>query len=156
MKNAFTMVELIFVIVIIGILSVVAIPKFEGVATAAHESKAQSTVASIRSTLATERQKRILRGKFSKIVSLDSAAVGTGASIFNDMIDEDDIATGVPVFDYSMNSCESGQTAACWSYNNGEKKYTYYFPDGSSVYFNVTNGKFVCSGNAAKCKILTQ
>ena len=40
MKQAFTMIELIFVIVIIGILSAVAIPKLAGVQDQAHFAKA--------------------------------------------------------------------------------------------------------------------
>jgi len=42
MKKAFTMIELIFVIVILGILAAVALPKFLGVANQAHESNLKS------------------------------------------------------------------------------------------------------------------
>ena len=67
MKKAFTMVELIFVIVIIGILSAIAIPKFAATRDDAIISKARSTVAALRSAIATQRQKNILKGVFDDI-----------------------------------------------------------------------------------------
>lgn len=67
MKKAFTMVELVFVIVVIGILSAVAIPKLAATRDDAEITKARTTVASLRNAIATERQKRILRGDFDDI-----------------------------------------------------------------------------------------
>jgi len=71
-RKAFTMLELTFVIVVIGILSAIAIPKFAATRDDAVVSQARSTVASLRSALATERQKNILKGVFSRI---DGAAL---------------------------------------------------------------------------------
>ena len=67
MKNGFTLVELVFVIVVIGILSAIAIPKFAATRDDAVVSKGRATVGALRSALATERQKRILKGDFSRI-----------------------------------------------------------------------------------------
>lgn len=61
------MVELIFVIVVIGILSAIAVPKLAATRDDAIIVKARDTVASLRSAIATERQKRILRGEFDDI-----------------------------------------------------------------------------------------
>ena len=47
MKKAFTMIELIFVIVILGILAAVALPKFLGVANQAHEGNLKSFVGTL-------------------------------------------------------------------------------------------------------------
>jgi len=51
MKKAFTMIELIFVIVILGILAAVALPKFIGVASQAREGNLKSFVGTLNGTL---------------------------------------------------------------------------------------------------------
>ena len=66
-RKAFTMIELIFVVAIIGILSAIAIPKFNKTVTQAEIAKAKSEVASLRSTLSTLRQKSVLTGNFDDI-----------------------------------------------------------------------------------------
>ncbi len=66
-KKAFTMVELIFVIVVIGILAGIAVPRFAASRDDAFISKARTTVAALRSAISMERQKRILRGEFANI-----------------------------------------------------------------------------------------
>jgi len=71
MRKGFTMVELVFVIVVIGILSAIAIPKFAATRDDAIISKARAEVAAMRSAIATERQKRILRGDFTNIANSD-------------------------------------------------------------------------------------
>ncbi len=68
MKKAFTMVELVFVIVVIGILAGIAIPKFAATRDDAIISRALAAVASMRSAVATERQKRILSGNFDPVL----------------------------------------------------------------------------------------
>ena len=70
-KKAFTMIELMFVIVVIGILSAIAIPKFAATRDDATITKAIATIGAVRSAIATERQKRILRGDFTPITSFN-------------------------------------------------------------------------------------
>ncbi len=65
------MVELVFVIVVIGILSAIAVPKFAATRDDALITKGLATLSSVRSAIATERQKRILRGDFSEIEKLN-------------------------------------------------------------------------------------
>lgn len=74
-QKAFTMLELVFVIVIIGILSAVAIPKFSATRDSATFTKSASTLAAVRSSIAMERQKRILHGIFGGITDLDADPV---------------------------------------------------------------------------------
>jgi len=67
MKKAFTMMELVFVIAIIGVLAAIAVPKFAATRDDAFISRARATVSSLRNAIATERQKRVLRGEFDDI-----------------------------------------------------------------------------------------
>jgi len=67
MKKAFTMLELTFVIVVIGILSAIAIPKFAATRDDAIVSRARTTIGALRSAISTERQKRILKGDFTAV-----------------------------------------------------------------------------------------
>ena len=108
MKKAFTMVELVFVIVVIGILSAIAVPKFAATRDDAIVSKAMAEVAAMRSAIATERQKRILRGDFSDIVAAD--------------------ITGNPsLLEYGLSSYWTGL-----SFSGGGKSCTFTIPAGAN------------------------
>ena len=69
-KNAFTMVELIFVILVLGILASIALPKFSKSKELSELSKGRADIASIRSTILTERQSQIIKGTSSFITKL--------------------------------------------------------------------------------------
>ncbi len=73
MKKAFTMIELIFVIVILGVLSAVAIPKFAKTKEIADISKGRADVAAIRSSILSEKQSRLIKGDNSFITKLSSS-----------------------------------------------------------------------------------
>jgi len=77
MKHAFTMIELIYVIVILGILSAVAIPKFASTRNMADIGVARSDVAVIRSAIMSERQSRLITGVNTYISQLSPAAATT-------------------------------------------------------------------------------
>jgi prepilin-type N-terminal cleavage/methylation domain-containing protein len=72
MKKAFTMIELIFVIVILGILAAVALPKFMGVSSQAHEGNLKAFIGTLnRSVGPTLWSKSISEGKNGDISYLD-------------------------------------------------------------------------------------
>lgn len=62
MKKAFTLIELVFVIVILGILATVAIPKLIVTRDDAEIAKAKSQIAAVRSGIQLKRNEMILSG----------------------------------------------------------------------------------------------
>ncbi len=150
-QKAFTMIELIFVIVVIGILAGIAIPKFAATRGDAQIVKAKATVGSVRSAVATERQKRILRGVFDPITSLSSDS-GYNKPIF-DGINGD---TNSPVLEFPLQSCKDSNAQGCW-YTADNVTYTYKLPVSGYADFNLTSSRFTCkSPNSDNCKLLTQ
>ena len=69
-KSAFTMIELVFVIVVLGILAAVAVPRLAATRDDAAIAKGRSDVASIRSGIITERQSRLFRGDSTFITNI--------------------------------------------------------------------------------------
>jgi len=128
-RKAFTMIELVFVIVVIGILSAIAIPKFAATRDDALITRGLATLASVRSSIATERQKQILRGDFGGITSLQ----GTGSGVFSTFND----ANGSLVLEYDVVSCTR---IGCWSTTNGTV-YTFKTPSDDCTY-TLQNNRF--------------
>jgi len=138
-KLAFTMIELIFVIVIIGILASVAIPRLAATRDDAEITKARVTVASIRNALSMERQKRILRGEFQQIT-----AIGDATDVFGNFFD-DNGDTGSNVLEYAIaSSTNSGH----WSINNALTEYTFNQNSMTNPVFEIRNGRFECLGTS--------
>lgn len=157
-KNAFTMLELIFVIVVIGILSAIAIPKFAVSRDDAVVTKAKTTVASIRNAVAMERQQRVLRGDFVSLFKL-SAANGLDKPIF----DAFDGNASRSVLQYPLQSCETASSQGCWietttgTSGSPVSEYTYKMPLSGSVIFVLQNNRFDCKVLTEEyCKLLTR
>jgi len=126
-KKAFTMIELVFVIVVIGILAGVAIPRLAATRDDAEITKGMTTLSSIRNALSIERQKRVLRGEFTPIT-----AVGSGTTVFGNFFDANG-DTGVNVLEYP----EPSET----------KKYRWRRVDDNNTYFCLTNS---CDNNTTR------
>jgi len=139
MKRTFTMVELVFVIVVLGILAAIAIPKFSVTRDDANIVKGKSTVASIQSGLVTERTKRIMRGEAKYPATLDSAANNTeGEQLFTE------------VLEYPVRAKHS---AGGWK-KTGSTKYQFYINNSTTVEFtyNAASGRFECDSTDSNCK----
>jgi len=143
-RKAFTMLELVFVIVVIAILAGIAIPRFAATRDDAKISSAKATIAAVRSALANERQLRILRGDFRAITSIDDDGIAsTAISTFSD--------SNQSVLEVSIPKCSGSQTG-CW-----QDSLNYRMPgSGTVVTFTLTNGQFNCDVNDANCRLLTQ
>lgn len=139
MKSAFTMLELVFVIAVIGILSAIAIPKFAATRNDALDTRGKSTLAAVRNAIATERQKRILQGDFTAITDLSSSG-----GVF-DTFSADKNGNKNIILEYTTSACTD---PGCW--NGSGTSYTYYYGAGTCVYTlsnNRLNGTCPVFGN---------
>ena len=151
MKKAFTMLELVFVIAVIGILSAVALPKFAASRNDAVIAKAKSTVAGVRMGITTARQQMVLQGQFTPITSL-SVSAGYDKYIFDGV----NGVTTNPILEYPIRACKDSTSTGCW-YTGNRQEYRYYLPASGFVDFNITNNKFVCKlPNDTNCRLLTE
>jgi len=75
------MMELVFVIVVIGILGMIAIPKFAVTRDDATIVNAKSIVANIRTAINNEVQARVMRGDYTKIKDLGGTLNGYNSDI---------------------------------------------------------------------------
>jgi general secretion pathway protein G len=163
-KNAFTMIELVFVIVILGILASVAIPKFAATRTDAQISKGRSDISSIRSAIMTERQGRLIKGDSDFINRLDNgvATDTEGVKLFDS--NETLSATSPKILSYPVTTKDSDghwmkSNTNEYKYKVGDDTATFtYYPsdttDGDGVFHPA--GSFDCDHNVTLCKNLTE
>lgn len=150
MKKAFTMIELVFAIVIIGILSAIAIPRFAASRDDAQVAKGRSDVAAIRAAIVSERQTRLLKGDTQYIDKLDHQ--GTSSSDGQILFDNNGVATQT-LLQYGI---ASGSTNGHWRKTAAnEYKYKVLGVDTTFTYTQAT-GTFDCTHTEAGCKRLTE
>jgi len=138
MKKAFTIIELIFVVVILGILTAIAIPKLSGTKTSATIAKGKADIASIRAGIVTERQARLITGSTGWIAN------GTGSGD----IDEGGLFGGILMYPITASTGNNG-----WSGSDGT--YTYKVNGSSNTLtYTPSDGKFLCEPGS-ECTKLT-
>lgn len=150
-KNAFTMIELVFVIVVLGILAAVAVPKFAASRTDAQISKGRADISSIRSAIITERQSRLI--------------TGDPLFITGTLLNDGGLFGGVLTYPITAstesghwNSTATAADTATYNYNVAGTNVGFTYYRNQTVVGTVTNkaGTFVCTDPTAKyCAELT-
>jgi general secretion pathway protein G len=144
------MIELVFVIVVLGILAAVAIPRLAVTRDDAQVAKGRSDVAAIRSAIVNERQTRLLQGDSAYINKLDDS---TNYSAASETLFDNNGTVANSLLQYGITSATGNghwlKTAA--------NAYTYTVM-GDAVAFTYTQagGLFDCTHTNANCKLLTE
>lgn len=122
--KAFTLVELVMVIVIIGLLAAVITPQFTDMRSDAQLAAEQASVAAVRTGIKMIRMSNLARGGEEFPAELDTASNG-------------DASDNNPLF---SNVVEGGLTDPNWEKNN---KTTYtYKPTGTKYKYDKKTGEF--------------
>lgn len=138
------MIELVFVIVVIGILATIAIPRLAATRNDAQIAKGRSDVAAIRAAIVSERQSRLLQGQSSYINKLHRGNAGNFGTLF----DTNGTAT-VTLLQYGITTQNQSDghwddTVAQDANNNWE--YTFHVMNTDVTFdYNRTNGTFMCN-----------
>ncbi|HHD77792.1 MAG TPA: prepilin-type N-terminal cleavage/methylation domain-containing protein [Campylobacteraceae bacterium] len=156
MKKAFTMIEMIFVIVILGILSSIAISKMAVTRDDAIISKGRSEVAAIRNAISLKRNTNILMGKGASYpnhldaLGSSSANWGAGKGLFD--YDSNSSDTEAKLLDYPVYTRLTGG----W-HKVAVDKYAFN-ATATDVNFTYTpaSGSFDCDHTIKLCKDLTE
>ncbi len=136
-RNGFSMIELVFVIAVLGILAAVAIPKLAVTRTDALIATGKADIAAIRSGIITERQTRLVKG--------DSAFIA-GA----------DLSSAAKLFDGVMMYGITPRTGTGSGWAGSGTAYTYKAGGTTTAFtYNPANGKFTCTAGAGDCDKLT-
>ena len=135
-RNAFTMIELIFVIVILGILASVAIPKLAATRDDAHIAKGRANILAIRSGIIAERQARMFRGNSDYIADLE-----TGAGLFEDVMSQ-------PV------TAKAANVAGGWRKSAADTYIFHVMGADNTFTYDDTDGTFRCTAGP-HCGLLT-
>jgi general secretion pathway protein G len=131
LKSGFTMIELVFVIVVLGILASIAIPRLSATRDDATITKGRADVASIRSAIVTERQSRLIQGINTFIAN------GTGAG----QMDSGGLFGGVLMYPVTASTGNDG-----WSGVAGSGTYVYKVSGSSNTFtYTPANGRFLCN-----------
>ena len=138
-KNAFTMIEMVFVIVVLGILAGIAIPKFVATRTDAVIANGRSDVASIRTAISTDRQKRFVMGSNTYIPSLDDAGNGTGETVFDGNATTKLLTYGITTKNSDGGWMKTGATTYTYKVAGATNTFTYNNADGT---FKCTAGNY--------------
>lgn len=145
-RTAFTMIELIFVIVVLGILASIALPKMGGVMTSSYAAAAQGDVSAIRAAIAAAKQSQLVKGKNEYPVRLTNVdGTNKGDALF-------DGDGKLHVLTYPIYAKETGgwiKTGAFkYKFSNGTDETTFTYDKDTGI--------FDCNHNDDLCKKIVE
>lgn len=141
-SRAFTMIELVFVIVVLGILAAVALPKFSETRNQADVAKGRADVATIRAVIANERQSKVITGSASYISKLSPSTSST--TLF----------TGDGTRTLLTYGIKAGTSSGSWAITS-DTTYTYNISGVLTTFtYNPANGVFTCTPDVNYCNAL--
>ena len=151
MKKAFTMMELVFVIVILGILAAVAVPRLAVTRDDAIVVKGKSQVSAIRSGIALQRSRRMLEGltpRNPQVLDNVAAASAEGDRLFYFNDGNTSNILEYPIFSEANRDGAWVKTAA--------NTYAFRVLGGAHTFdYNATTGIFNCTAGTY-CNDLTR
>jgi general secretion pathway protein G len=153
-KKSFTLIELIFVIVIIGLLASIAVPKFMTTKSSASAVSAKGIVSSIRTSIETKYGEWLIddtlgssdgyskEGYPSSLDDIDGESTN-GDKLFNKIVN------GTPLLKIPIISCSATDGIDCWYKENNDSTVSYYRykfsdTDNLKIEYNNSNGKIEC------------
>ena len=132
MKNGFTMIELVFVIVILGILAGIGIPKLLISRDDATLAKIRTEVASIRGAISNTYNENLMLGNPSYPTNLDSGSKLFGAVLSSGVGKE--WSGGTPTYTLKV-----GSEQTTFTYHSGNGTFTCPNPDTAGLCKDVSN-----------------
>ncbi|MFT7108515.1 MAG: MSHA pilin protein MshA [Psychrobacter glaciei] len=123
-QQGFTLIELIMVIVILGILSAFALPKFADLSSNAEGASIKAALGAVKSGSAIAHAQWLAEGDST---STEVTLEGTAVTMASGYPDQDDLADLVDLADYVVNtastatiiSLQAALGSPCFSYTNG-------------------------------------
>ena len=148
-KKAFTLLELVFVIVVIGILASIAIPKFAATRDDAVFVKVKGQIADIRSAIATFRAQTLASGSLAFPTSLDKGVANNTSGV--NLFDDNDSDDTYRLLDYGIVS--DYQKSGGW-WKTGTNQYAVRVRGTSAdvdipFLYDKNTGQFTCTCNAS-------
>lgn len=144
MTKAFTMIELIYVIVVLGILGTIALPKFAGIRDQADIANGRAQIATIRTAIANERQRRLIMGQSNYIAynAIDNASGLFGGVLTTGLVDS-------PTASNWTANGDNGANATYYQYFVGNTAINFVYADTNGTYLGVPfdSGEFNCDEN---------